>query len=135
MIWETALENCFITYKAVLKIDHQPDAVARARRRGIKIPTYRQVKIRRLCKRRWLRLQLACKTSYQVAKDADAKRLKKIGMKYWWQGDNWEVLVRYSPNWQCKDDEKLYVDAEERYLGDCTCYTLSWAYGSSVLVF
>lgn len=136
MIWKTAMDTCFVPYKAVLKIDHQPDAMARASRRGIKIPTSRQVKVRRLCKSRWLRLQLSCKTSYEVAKGADAERLKKIGMlKYWWQGDKWEALVRYSPKWGSMDYEKLDVNAEERDLGDCTCYPLSWAYGSSVLVF
>lgn len=89
MIWNAAVDTCFVTYKAVLKIDHHPNAMARASRRGIKIPMSRQVKVRRLCKSRWLRLQPSCEASYEVAKGADAERLKKIGMlKYWWQGDN-----------------------------------------------
>ena len=56
-------------------------------------------------------------------------------MKYWWQGNNWNALVRYNPNWQFNYDEKLDVGAAGRYLGDGTCYSLSWAYGLSALAF
>lgn len=41
-------------------------------------------------------------------------------------------IQSYNPKWDFMDYEKLDV---REGLGDCTCYLLSWAYGSSVLVF
>ena len=37
LIWKAAVNTCFVTYKTILKINHELDVMARASRRGIKI--------------------------------------------------------------------------------------------------
>ena len=103
-----ATESCFVNFRAVIRKQYRPVDLFIAQRAGRELIYQREVSARKLCYRRWRGLLLACKTSYGVARGADAERRAKIGYsRYWHQGAKWNAQVkRY----------KIVVVGEERML-------------------
>ena len=92
LIWDHCVSNTFVTYQRLKQ------SSSRALTSATSPPEPLYVDHRRLCKRRWMRLMLTCKTSYEVAKKADADFRRKEPKKYWIFGRKWEEMAEFHQN-------------------------------------
>lgn len=84
LIWKEALENSYVLYKST---------------RTLRGGSREIITKRRLCNRRWMGILLACRTSYEVVKDADREKMEAGGkfrtwFTYWGCEKRWESKIR-----------------------------------------
>ena len=84
LVWKEALEKSYVLYKST---------------RIVKGGVPEMITKRKLCNKRWMGILLACRTSYEVGKDAD-KEVMQAGGKfrtwftYWGSEKRWESKIR-----------------------------------------